>query len=141
MAGGGGGAIVVFAPGHREVTQAEQAPPTSAEAVRAAALARQAFPESSGDGAVIVVTRTDHGGLTPRRPRSRRPPDRRPQCHAGRRACAAVAFDPARSVSPNGTVALLNVIFEPEAPTPDAVHRVARPDNDRGWRAPTCPAR
>jgi RND superfamily putative drug exporter len=113
-------AVIVFAPGIGTVTRADQAPPTSAEALRAADLAEHAFPESAGDGAVLVVTRTDGGRLGPADLGTvgRLTGDLNTAALPGVRG---VAFDPARSVSPNGAVALLTVVLQPDAPRAEAV--------------------
>jgi RND superfamily putative drug exporter len=101
-------AVLVFAPGLGEVTTADQRPPATAEGSRAAALARAAFPDQPQDGVVVVVTRVDGGVLAPA-DLERIGTTAMQLNRSGIAGVRAAMFDPARSVSPNGAVALVNV--------------------------------
>lgn len=105
------GALVIFAPALGDVTQARQEAPATAEASRAAALAREAFPEQAMDSAVLVVSRADRAALTPADleviGRATAELNR-----AGTAGVRGLVFDPARSVSPNASVALVSVGIE-----------------------------
>src|SRR5690349_19649190 len=59
-------AIVATAPSISSITVDDQAAflPASAESARAAALARDAFPQTPASTAVVVVQRSDRGPLT-----------------------------------------------------------------------------
>ena len=107
-----GAAIIGLAPSLAEITTTDQAAflPRDAESVRAADLAKRAFPETDGASGAIVVRRIDSstltdtdvealGGLVDRLDATRPPMVRGYQ------------FDPTRSVSANRRVSLIGVQF------------------------------
>jgi RND superfamily putative drug exporter len=104
--------IIVASPGLGEVTNSDQSAflPADAESARAAALAKQAFPDSVGATGVIVVKRADGaplavGDLPAVGDLARRLNAAKPAAVRG------VLFDPTRTVAPNRRVAMLAVQF------------------------------
>jgi RND superfamily putative drug exporter len=103
------GLIIGFAPGIGQVTNSDQSAflPSSAESVRAADLARAAFPGTQGATSVIVITRTDQAPLTAADTATiTRLAD---GLHSP--SVRGAQFDPTRSVSPNRLVALVGVQY------------------------------
>ncbi len=108
----GGTAIIGLAPGIADITTADQAAflPRDAESVRAADLAKRAFPETDGANGAIVVRRNDSSTLTDTdvealgelvvRLNATRPPTVR-----------GYQFEPTQSVSANRSVGLIGVQF------------------------------
>jgi RND superfamily putative drug exporter len=113
-------ALILTAPPLSDITNADQSAflPDRAESARAAALAARAFPDQTGASAVVVVRRADSTGLTDadvaaigavaQRLNIDRPA-----------AVRGIAFDPARAVSPDRSVAVLTAGFSgaPEEPS------------------------
>jgi putative drug exporter of the RND superfamily len=105
-------AVIASAPKLSDVTNSDQSAflPDNAESARAAAAARNAFPQAQGATAVIVVKRADGGTLGPadlatigglaQRLNGEKPP-----------AVRGVLFDPAQTVAPNRRIALLPAQF------------------------------
>ncbi|WP_213456217.1 MMPL family transporter [Rhizomonospora bruguierae] len=112
-------AVILTAPSFSSVTQSDQSAflPASAESVRAARLASEAFPSDNGASAVVVVQRRDGRPLTEADASSLidvagRLNQSKPATLRG------VAFDPAQNVAQNRSVALLSAQFtgSPEEP-------------------------
>ena len=103
--------IIIFAPRISHVTNSDQAAflPDTAESVRAAELARRAFPDAHGATAVIVVKRVDGAAVTPADVETI---SRLVQRLAGGSATVrGIQFDPQRSISANGAIGLVGVGF------------------------------
>lgn len=107
------GALVTFAPQLSDVTNSDQASflPEDAESVRAQEIADEAFPQAAGATGLAVVTRSGGGALTAA--------DRTAVAAAARElgdarlpGVSAVGFDPREGVSPNGEVALVQIVFD-----------------------------
>ncbi len=115
----GSAAIIGFAPSIDRLTTADQAAflPANAESVRAADLAKQAFPQTDGATGAIVIRRTDTAPLTDadvaalgglaKKLDATRPP-----------SVGGYQFDPSQSVPANRAIGLIRVQFTGPAEDP-----------------------
>jgi len=118
--------IILTAPSLSSITTSDQSAflPSSAESVRAAVLAKQAFPDGGGTTAVIVAKRADSRALTAAD--SVMLAGLAQRLNAGRPSTVrGVAFDPTRNVAPDRRVALLAVQFTAAPERPDVQAAVA----------------